>query len=145
VFSKVDLVKGYHQVPVAAADVPKTAIITPFGLFEYLFMPFGLRNSAQTFQRLMDQLFGAQDFVFSYLDDHLAHSAAMDQHLVDLRQFFLTVRANGLMINRSKSQFGVPSLDFLGHRVSARGMEPLHRHVAAIVDFPPPTEVKGLQ
>ena len=57
VFSKLDLVKGYYQVPVAAADVPKTAIITPFGLFEFTKMLFGLRNAAQTFQRLMDHLF----------------------------------------------------------------------------------------
>ena len=46
VFSKLDLVKGYHQVPVATAEVPKTAIITPFGLFEYLYMPFGLKNAS---------------------------------------------------------------------------------------------------
>ena len=50
VFTRLDLVKSYHQVPVSDADVPKTAFITPFGRYEYLYMPFGLKNAAQSFQ-----------------------------------------------------------------------------------------------
>ena len=52
----MELAKGYHQIPLSQEDIHKSAVITPFGLFEYIKMPFGLRNAAQTFQRVMDNI-----------------------------------------------------------------------------------------
>ena len=72
VYSKLDLLKGYFQVPVHPADVPKTAIITPFGSYVFHYSTFGLRNSGATFQRMMDSIFGDLPNVLVYIDDLLS-------------------------------------------------------------------------
>ena len=90
----------------APDDVQKTAIITPFGLYEFLRMPFGLKNSAQAFQRLMDGILRGLPFVFVYLDDILFASSSPSRHLDDLRAVLSRLSSAGLKINRSKCTFG---------------------------------------
>jgi hypothetical protein len=108
----VDLVKGYHQVPMAKADIPKAVIGMPFGLFEYLFMPFGLKNYAQTFQRQMYRKFRHLPFLFVYLYDILIASKLLEEHLDHLRQLFEVMQENGLQANPDKCMVLVSSLSF---------------------------------
>ena len=145
VFSKVDLMKGYHQIPVADDDVKKTAVITPFGLFIFPRTPFGLKNAGQDFQRLMDEILGDIPRVFVYIDDILVASESMEQHLQDLDIVFKTLAANGLVVQRSKCVLGQPSLEFLGYAVDENGIAPLPERVVAIRATTPPTTVKELQ
>lgn len=145
VFSKIDLLKAYNQIPVAPKDIEKTAVATPFGLFEWMYMPFGLRNASSTFQRYIDHLFVNTNCVFNYVDDILIFSRDEEQHKNDLAKVLKILQDNNLRISLDKCQFFATDIDFLGFNISKNGMKPTQDKVHCIREFAAPTDSKSLR
>ena len=89
------------------------SIITPFGLFEFIQMPFGLRDAVQTFQRFMEPVLHGLDFVYKYINDVLTASPDAGEHKQDLRLVLQQLQEHGILINPAKCVFGVGQLQFL--------------------------------
>ena len=84
VFSRLDLQKGYYQIPMASKNISKTPIFILFGMFEFLCLPFGLWNTGNTFQCMMDQILGNLPYCFVYINDILVFSPNLTSHVQHL-------------------------------------------------------------
>jgi len=119
-FSCVDLASGYWQVELEEEDKEKTAFSTPFGLYEFNVMPFGLTGAPSVFQRLMECVLKGLQFeiYLIYLDDVVIFSSTFDEHLVRLELVLKRFRENGLKLKPSKCTFGGKKVQCLGHIIS---------------------------
>lgn len=143
IYSKIDLKRAYNQIPVK--EVEKTAVITPFGLFEFPRMPFGLRNAGQTFVRFLNQVLAGLDYVFIFVDDILVTSSSPTSHRRHLREVFRRLDEHGIAINRAKCVLGQPKIEFLGYLITQDGIKPLPERVEAINKYPIPKTVQELR
>ena len=129
----------------ASKDIPKTVIITPFGMFEFLCLLFGLQNTGNTFQRMMSQILGNLPYCFVYIDDILVFSLDLTSHVQYLRDVLKLCHAHGLTIGLGKCEFAILETESLGHCLTSFGLNPLPKPTSAIRDFPLPSDKPGLQ
>ena len=144
--SKLDLTKGFHQIPVRPEDCPKTAFCTPWGKFEFCFMPFGLRNGPAVFQRLMDSLLHRdKEYSQVYIDDIAIFSDTWEEHCHHISLVLGRLKEAGLTANPKKCLWAQTEVEFLGHVVGKGKVCPADLKVQAVKDFPMPRTKKGVR
>ncbi|KAL6421494.1 hypothetical protein ACFW04_011246 [Cataglyphis niger] len=122
-FSVLDLTSGFHQIPMASKDAPKTAFSTPYGHYQFKRMPFGLKNAPATFQRLMDNvLSGLQgNELFVYMDDIVIYARSLKEHEVKFNKLMERLRKANLKLQPDKCEFLCREVAYLGHIIGADG------------------------
>lgn len=146
-FTVLDLKSGYYQLNVEHADRPKTAFTTPFGTWQFRRMPQGLTNSPATFQRTMEKVMEGINLqeVVAFLDDLIIFSSSLEEHEERLMKVLKRIADFGLQLSPSKCKFFQTSVKYLGHVISAQGIQPDPDKVAAVKEWPQPQTAKELR
>src|SRR4051812_48368004 len=145
--SFLDAYSGYNQIRMKEEDEEHTSFITPYGVFCYSTMPFGLKNAGATYQRMMQAFLKDQigRNVQVYVDDIVIKTYDANMLLDDLRETFAALNKYRIKLNPNKCTFGVPAGNLLGYMVSARGIEANPEKVQAIARMQEPTDIRGVQ
>ncbi|KAL0163603.1 hypothetical protein M9458_039356, partial [Cirrhinus mrigala] len=147
IFTKLDLRSAYNLIRIRKGDEWKTAFVTPTGHYEYQVMPYGLSISPSVFQTFMNEVFREflHRFVVVYIDDILIYSRNQAEHRQHVLQVLQKLRQHSLFLKLEKCEFHQSSVQFLGYKISAEGVQMDQGKVDAIQKWPLPTCVKELQ
>ncbi|XP_068200632.1 uncharacterized protein [Palaemon carinicauda] len=140
----IDLLRGYYQIPLTDRAKLISAFITPFGLFQYERLPFGLTNAPAIFQRLVNSVIQDLDGTYVYIDDIVVTSDTLDEHIHRLTALFGHLQEFGLTIPLAKSSFGKGKVRYLGHITGSGEITPKDENTTTIVEFPVPRNRKSL-
>ena len=144
-FSKLDLTKGYWQIPLQKDSQEYTAFQGPDALYQFKYMPFGLSTAPATFNRIMRKLFGHLDKVETYFDDICVHTEDWETHIKTLRQVFETLKEAGFTVKPGKMEIGKKSINFLGHRIGGGLLKPESDNVQKVLKLERPTTKKQVR
>ena len=144
-FSILDLKSGYWQIIMDINSIQKTAFSTHNGHFEFIRMPFGLKNAPSEFARIMRQVFANYEMVANFFDDILIHSKTFEEHMEDVETVFLRLDEVNLKLNPDKCKMFQNSIDFLGHTISKGKIEMNKDKIKLILDWKTPTKVPDIQ
>lgn len=146
-FTTLDLASGFHQIEVHPEDVQKTAFSVEHGLYEFVRMPFGLKNAPATFQRVMDHVL--KDLIgvccLVYMDDIIIFSSSLQEHLINLSRVLKALERVNLKVQLDKSEFLKKEVAFLGHIVTDEGVKPNPNKIETIKKWPIPANQKELK
>ena len=146
-FTTLDLASGFHQIEMNKNSIQKTAFNVENGHYEYLRMPFGLKNAPATFQRVMDHVLRdlQNKICLVYMDDIIIFSTSLQEHISNLKQVFQKLRDLKLKIQLDKSEFLKQNVEFLGHVITPQGIKPNPNKIKAIQKFPLPSTAKEIK
>ena len=146
VFSTIDLLWGFWQIPMLEEHKERTAMTTQqFGAFEWNCLPMGLKNSPSIFQRAMQDMLRDLDFCHCYIDDVIVASDSPEEHLHHLRILFERLRSSKVLAKGTKAKLFRTSCDFLGHVIGADGVAPQQKKVEAVAQWPTPSSVADIR
>lgn len=146
-FTTLDLASGFHQIAMAEDDIEKTAFSINNGKYEFVRMPFGLKNAPAIFQRTMDDVL--KEYIgkicYVYIDDIIIFGKTTEEHFKNLQTILETLRNANFKIQPDKSEFFKEEVEFLGFIVSKNGLKPNIKKVEAIKKYPEPDNLKALR
>ena len=144
-FTTLDLQAGYHHIPLDKPSIPKTAFNSPFRKFEYVKVPFGLAQAPAHFQELMTGILKDFPFTIAYLDNIIIFSKTPQEHLSHICMVSKKLKSANLSMKKSKCSFFSKEIQYLGHILSATGIQPLPGKTHAIQNMRPPTTPKQVR
>ena len=141
-FSKVDLLHGYHQIPLHEESRYITTFVTHSGIYRYKRLVQGATSALEIFQYQIAKLFTKEELIFNICDDILVGGRDKNEHNKNVRRCLTILEENGLTVNPGKCIWGAAEVTFFGHVLSSKGMKPTTGTVEAVKSFKEPKNKK---